>query len=193
MRYTANPFAALAPAVLLAACGGGVSLENASPAEVAEKVDAAGGAGFRPGKWETTIETVAVDIPGLEGAMKKQMTDMMLQQTQAHVSCITEAQAKSPPAEVIARTQGRCRYDTFRMSDGRIDGTLSCPAQGMGGTMKMRIAGTFDDDSFAIDNQMRTAAPGGSTMTIRAKATGKRLGDCTEAEKKAADAGLDAA
>ncbi len=176
-------------ALALAACGGNeVSMTNASPEEVAKKVDAAGGARFRPGKWEMTVQTLSVDIPGLEGAMKQQMTEMMLKKVQTHTSCITKKQAESPPAEVIARSQGRCKYENFQMDGGRIEGTLVCPAQGMGGAMKMRVAGTFDDESFAIDNDMEATAPNGPAMKIKAKSSGKRIGDCTAQEEKKADA-----
>lgn len=179
------PVAALA----LAACGGNeVSLTNATPEEVAKKVDAAGGAKFRPGKWEMTVQTVSVDIPGLDEALKKQMTDMMLKKVQKHTSCITKKQAESPPAEVIARSQGRCKYENFKMDDGAIDGTLVCPAQGMGGAMKMRVAGKFDAESFAIDNDMEATAPSGPAMKIKAKSSGKRIGDCTAEEERKADA-----
>ncbi|MEG3179569.1 DUF3617 domain-containing protein [Sphingomonas sp. LT1P40] len=176
-------------AFALASCGGSeVSLTNASPEEVAKKVDEAGGTRFKPGKWETVVQTVSVDIPGLEGEMKKQMTELMLKKVQTSTSCITEEQAKSPPAEVIAQSQGRCKYEKFQMGDGAIDGTLVCAAQGMGGEMKMRISGTFGDESFAIDNEMNAGGPNGPAMNIKAKTTGKRIGDCTAAEKKAADA-----
>lgn len=189
-----NTTTVILAALTLAACGGGdVSLTNASPEEVAKKVDAAGGVRFNPGKWETTMQTVSVDIPGLEGPMKQQMTDMMLKKVQTSTACITEDQAKSPPAEVLARTQGRCKYENFKMDGGKIDGTLVCPAQGdgqgmgAGGAMKMRIAGTFDGDSFAIDNDMQATSPNGPAMTIKAKTSGKRIGDCSAEEKKAAD------
>lgn len=183
------PLTALALPLTLAACGGDeVSMTNASPAEVAKKVDAAGGMRFKPGKWEMTIQTVSVDIPGLEGEMKKQMSDMMLKKVQAHTSCITKKQAESPPAEVIARSQGRCKYENFQMDGGKIDGTLVCPAQGMSGAMKMRVVGTFDDESFAIDNDMEATAQGGPAMKIKAKSSGKRIGDCTAEEEKKADA-----
>lgn len=100
--------------MLLAGCGEGeVSLTNASPQDVAKRIDAAGAARFRPGKWEMTIETVSVDIPGLDEAMKKQMTDATLKRLQTTTSCITKKQAESPPAEVIARSQGRCKYENF--------------------------------------------------------------------------------
>lgn len=181
-------------ALALTACGGNdVSMTNASPEEVAKKVDAAGAARFKPGKWEMTVQTVSVDIPGLQGEMKKQMTEMMLKKVQTSTSCITKKQAESPPAEVIARSQGRCKYENFQMDGGRIDGTLVCPAQGPegsmgGGAMKMRVAGTFDDDSFAIDNEMEATAQGGPAMKIKAKSSGKRIGDCTAEEEKKADA-----
>ena len=191
MRYTAIiPFAALA----LTACGGGdVALKNASVEEVAKKVEEAGGTRFRPGKWETTVQTVSVDIPGMPAEMKKQMTDAMLSKTQTSTSCITEEQAKNPPAQVLAATQGKCKYDNFTMADGKIDGTLVCPAQGMAGEMKMRMAGTFDGESFATENEMNVTAPGGQGMHIKAKTVGKRIGECTDAEKKAANEALKAA
>lgn len=180
-------------AVSLAACGGNdVSMTNASPEEVAEKVDAAGATKFRPGKWEMTIQTVSVDVPGLEGHMKQQMTDMMLKKVQTHTSCITKKQSESPPAEVIARSQGRCKYENFEMKGGRIDGTLVCPAQGQGamagGAMTMRVAGTFNETNFAIENDMEATVPNGPAMKIKAKSSGKRIGDCTADEEKKADA-----
>ena len=47
------------------------------------------------------------------------------------------------------------------------------------GKMTMKISGTFSDDAFAIDNDMETTMPGGArTMKIKAKTTGKRVGDC---------------
>lgn len=165
-------------ALTLAACGGSdVSVTNASPEEVAAKVDAAGGARFNPGEWETTVETVSVEIPGLEGAMKDEMTRMMLQRKQVGKNCITPEQAKSPPAEVLAQSKGRCTYETFTMTGGKIDGTMVCDAEG--GKMTMKISGTFSDNSFAIDNDMETTMPGGArTMKIKARTSGKRIGEC---------------
>ena len=175
MRVTVMiSFAALA----LAACGGDdVSVTNASPEEVAKKVDQAGGARFNPGEWETTVETVSVDIPGLTGPMKEQMTQLMLNKKQVGTSCVTPEEAKSPPAKVLANGQGRCTYEKFTMAGGKIDGTLSCDAEG--GKMTMRMTGSFTDDRFTIENDMETAMPGGAqVMKIKAKTSGKRLGEC---------------
>ncbi|MCR5872552.1 MULTISPECIES: DUF3617 domain-containing protein [unclassified Sphingomonas] len=169
-----TPIAALA----LTACGGSdVAVTNASPEEVAAKVDAAGGARFNPGEWETTVETVSIDIPGLAGPMKDEMTKMMLQKQQVTKNCVTPEQAKSPPAEVLAQSKGRCTYEKFTMAGGKIDGTMVCDADG--GKMTMKISGTFSDTAFAIDNDMETTMPGGAqTMKIKAKTSGKRVGEC---------------
>ncbi|MFL9841657.1 DUF3617 domain-containing protein [Sphingomonas sp. ST-64] len=175
MRVTVMiPFAALA----LAACGGDeVSVTNASPNEVAKKVDEAGGARFNPGEWETTVETISVDIPGLTGPMKDQMTQTMLNKKQVGKTCVTPEEAKSPPAKVLANGQGRCTYEKFTMAGGEIDGTLSCDAEG--GKMTMRITGSFTGDSFAIENDMQATMPGSARlMKIKAKTSGKRLGEC---------------
>ena len=175
MRIIAiTPLAALA----LAACGGDdVSVTNASPEEVAKKVDEAGGARFNPGEWETTVETVSVDIPGLAPQMKEQMIQLMLNKKQVGRNCVAPEQAKSPPAEVLANSQGRCTYEKFTMAGGKIDGTLLCDAEG--GKMTMRMTGSFTRDSFEIENDMETTMPGGAqVMKIKAKTSGKRLGDC---------------
>ncbi|MBX3595745.1 DUF3617 domain-containing protein [Sphingomonas sp.] len=171
-------------ALALAACGGSeVSITNASPEEVAKKVDEAGGAGFKPGEWETTVETVSVDIPGLDGPMEEQMRQIMLKKKQVGRHCVTPEQAKSPSAEVLANSQGRCTYETFRMAGGKIDGTLVCASQEMGGKMTMRMSGSFTGTSFAIDNAMESPAPnGGPAMKITARTTGKRIGDCPAAK-----------
>src|SRR5690606_34272866 len=165
-----------------------VSLTNASPEEVAKQVDQAGGGSFEPGKWEVTISTLSVDIPGLDPAMQKQMGDTMLKQQQTHTSCMTKKQAKSPPAEMIARSQGHCKYENFQMDNGRIDGTLVCAPQGTAGEMRMRITGSFDSTNFAIENDMEATAPNGPVMKIKGKSTGKRIGDCTAEEERKAEA-----
>src|SRR5207237_2397947 len=53
----------------LAACNKGpnISVKNASAGEVAEKVREAGGSGsfIDPGRWETKVSLLDVDIPGM--------------------------------------------------------------------------------------------------------------------------------
>lgn len=193
MRHPLS-FAALAPAILLAACGGAeVSVKNASAEEVAKKVAEAGGTGFRPGRWETTVQTLSVDLPGLPPEMKKQMTEAMLKKTETSTSCITEEQAKNPPAQVLAATNGKCKYDNFVMADGKIDGTLVCPMEDAGGgEMKMRMTGTFDGESFVSENEINATTPAGPGMHVKVRTTGKHIGQCSEAEKKAANEALKA-
>jgi len=184
----------LPTALMLAACGGDeVALTNASPSEVARQIDAAGGVRFKPGKWEMTVQTVSVDVPGLEGELKQQMTQTMLKRVQTTTRCISRKQAMSPPAEVIARSQGRCKYEKFEMDEGRIDGTLVCATPGAdsaaaGDGMRMRVVGTFDENGFAIDNDMEAKSARGPAMRIKAKSSGKRIGECTADEERAVDA-----
>lgn len=176
------PLSLLTAATLtLAGCGSDeVSLTNASPEEVAKEVAKSGGAaGFNPGQWETTVETLDIEIPGLPAQMKDQMAEVM-KKTQTASSCITPEEANSPPAEILAASEGRCRYETFKMGGGKMDGTLKCSGEGMMGEMTMKITGTFDDDSFVIDNEVDATAPnGGPAMKIKSRSTGKRTGECT--------------
>lgn len=54
--------------------------------------------------------------------------------------------------------------------------------------MKMRVAGTFDAERFAIDNDMEASVPNGPSMKIKARSSGRRIGDCTAEEERKADA-----
>lgn len=185
----------IAPLILmLPACGGGdettaeqaaetgeVELTNASPGEVAKQAQASGAMRLNPGQWETTVEVVDSEVPGMpKGGPHSQALGMMREARTTVSNCVTPQEAENPESSVFTGSNGQCRYERFSMAGGRIEGTLSCRGQDGGGDMRMTTAGTFSDTAFALDNAMETRMGGveGAVMKMKAKVSGKRIGDC---------------
>lgn len=180
-----------ATALLLAACGGDesteqsaavtgeVNLKNASLEEVQKQAQAAGApARLQPGQWETRVAISDVNMPGVPPAMAKSLGETMKAAAATTVTnCITPEEAERPQGRVFGGQSDQCRYEKFQMGNGRIDGTLVCEEKDRGGQMTMVTAGTFTATSFAIQNDMEMKG-GPQAMTMKARVTGKRLGEC---------------
>jgi hypothetical protein len=161
-----------------AAKTGEVSLTNASPAEVAKQAQAAGGAHFTPGEWETAVDVTEVDLPGVPAEMREQMKKTLMSATKVVKSCMTPEQAAKPQAGMLSgKNDGRCTYKNFTMAGGRIDAVMVC-AGAQGAEMTQTIAGTYTDTSFALTSSMdATGGPGGG-MKMKARTNGRRIGEC---------------
>src|SRR3546814_16763140 len=65
------------------------------------------------------------------------------------------------------------------MEGGRMVGTMTCTGGQLPGTMVMKMDGTYSDESYDMTMDMETSGlPGGMTMTVKARTTGERVGDC---------------
>lgn len=187
MKYA---LAAVLPLVLLAGCGGNdVDLKNASVADVAKATRDA--ARLDPGQWRSTVEIVAVDMPGMpekEKQMASAMFKRMIGQKQINEHCITKEQAEKPPAEMMSGGNSACRFDQFQMSDGKMNAKMNCSAKDRPGTMQMTMTGDFGGKTYALASEMAMSGgpgmPAGAQMVIKAKNSGERIGEC-----KAAPAG----
>ncbi|WP_213981293.1 DUF3617 domain-containing protein [Sphingomonas sp. dw_22] len=180
------------PLLALAACNqqstadsaaktGEVSLTNAAPSEVARQAQAAGPAHFAPGEWETTVEIVGMDMPGMASMppqMRDQMKKSLMAANRSVKTCVTPEQAAKPQADMLTgKTDGRCTYRNYTMANGRIDATLACSGP-RGGEMTQTIAGTFTDASFTLASEVHSSGGPGGSMNMKARTTGKRIGDC---------------
>lgn len=187
MRSRAIPLAALA----LAACGGEttretaartgeVDVKNASVAEVARQTRAAGTRlSFDPGNWQTTVEVIEAEVPGVPKQMVDQMRDRMMAKSVV-TSCMTPEQAERPGEDMFGGSQGNCRFDRFTMKDGRIDGAMTCTGDGAGNQpAKITMSGDFTRTTFNLDNRIEAAPGSGPAIKMRSKVQGKRLGECT--------------
>ncbi len=173
-------------ALALAACSSepSVTAENASVAEVQEKIKAAGGKTvfLSPGRWESTVKIDKVDIPGMPAELAQHMQAAVGGKVSA--SCLTPEEAKKPAADFFGgKDRKDCRYEHFTMGDGKLDAKLTCG--GDGGTATVAMKGDYDPGHFRI--AMTTDAKAGpnmpGAMTMAATVDSKRTGACTGKEE----------
>ena len=171
-------------ALPLAACNSSPTVEakNASVAEVAEKVDKVGGVDefLRPGKWLTKATLEELSAPGMPPGIADNMKAMMAKKPGTE-SCMTQADARKPRTDFFGGNKN-CRYDHFKMGDGKIDAKMRCTAGG--GTQVMTMAGDFSPEEYhmAMTTEMDRGASGPAgamgSMTMKMRVEGKRVGEC---------------
>jgi Protein of unknown function (DUF3617) len=164
----------------LAGCGGPEKADGNGSADSAKAGDsasagAAAGVKLRPGEWETTVETLKVDAPG----MPKEMAGLMAgQQKMTMRSCITAAQAEQPSGDLFrGKNDGKCQYEGFDVSGGRVKGKMTCSGGGQPGSVTLEMDGRYGGESYEVNQKMRTDAQG-MAMTIESRVTARRVGDC---------------
>jgi hypothetical protein len=152
----------------------GATRESAKAGGTAD-AGAASGMKMRPGEWETTVETLKVDAPGLP----KEMAGMMAgQQKMTMRSCITAAQAEQPSGELFrGKTGGNCQYEGFTVSAGRVKGKMTCTGGSTPGSVTLEMDGRYGAESYEVDQKMKTEMQG-MTMNVDSRVTARRVGDC---------------
>lgn len=170
----------------LAACGSKptVSAENASVAEVAEKVKASGPTmQLNPGRWEAKVAIDRIDIPNLPPEVAANMRNAAANQVAA--SCLTPEEAKKPAAEFFGgKDRKDCRYDHFTMGGGNLDAQLTCGDTG--GKAQVTMKGTYSPDNFRIAMTTRMVSTPGApakAMSIAATIDSRRVSECKGDER----------
>lgn len=157
----------------LAACGSEPK-GDMSPEEVADELSQMK---IRPGQWEATNEVLSSEAPGLPAEAIRRMVGRKTSVS----NCITPEQASKPSANFLAaQKDGKCTYQDWSMDDGEMRGTMTCQGPDLPGRAVMKMAGTYGEESY--DMTMETAVsglPNGMSMTVTARTSGKRTGDCT--------------
>ena len=184
-----HKLAVIACSAALAACNKGpeINEKNASVEEVAQKVReaAADHSLVKPGKWQTKVSLLDVDIPGMPPQMAAQMKQTMAKmQEHSFESCLTEADVNKPKEDFFAGHNKDCRYDHFTMSGGKIDAALRCEGK-PNGAMTMAINGTYSRDSYEATMAMDVAGGRQGSMKLRSHSESHLIGQCTAAEIKA--------
>jgi hypothetical protein len=178
----------------LAGCGGGhkdggnATADGTSPTASASAAATGSGGGsvqIQPGEWETKIESVEVDAPGLPPQAKDMLARAMGGSKTTVRNCVTPEQARRPDADMFSgKGRGNCKSSDFSISGGHMHGTVSCPAgEGRLGSMTMVMDGQFSPQGYSVSQNMTTDA-GGTKMTIKSRVTGKRVGECSDATKE---------
>jgi hypothetical protein len=179
-------FAAVA-ALVLGGCNKSPNIDakNATPAEVAQKVQEAGAdqSFVHPGLWRSTVTIEKFDMPGVPPDMVRRMKAMMAE-NQGHdfETCLTAADVKQPKEDFFAGRSNQCRYDHFTMEGGKIDAVMRC---GKGeGVRTMQMIGTFSPERYemhmatmlqATDEALDAA---GHAMQMQMRVESQRIGEC---------------
>ena len=128
------------------------------------------------GQWEATNEIVSATAPGMPPDMLKQMVG---NKTTVQ-NCITPEQAAKPSANFLAAQEtSNCTYQDWSMNRGKMTGTMTCEGGQMPGKMVMAMSGSYAPTKYDMNMDMKsTGLPGGMSMDIKARTTGRRVGDC---------------
>ncbi|WP_118857823.1 DUF3617 domain-containing protein [Sphingomonas mesophila] len=174
--------ASLACLLALAACDFGpkVSVENATPEEVAAEMKKSGLAEElrKPGQWQTVMSVVDLKAPGMPPEALNQMKQMM-GSGQTTERCVTEAELKQVES-FIGQNNANCRFDHYRVSGGKIDGKAKCSQGAVNQLMTMNGNFTADTSDMTIRSET-SGGPPGQNMTVTMNIKSKRLGECKAA------------
>lgn len=172
-------------AAALSACNKSptVNAKNATPEEVAKKVQESGadqGMTVEPGLWQSKVTIEKFEVPGMPPEIAERMKSVMAQGS-VHDSqtCLTPEDVKKPKEDFFAGKDTTCRYDHFTMGGGRIDALMHCGKKEGGQTMRM--AGSYASESYQM--QMATEADtgdeGGGAMQMQMRVEAHRVGECS--------------
>ena len=161
--------------------------QNASVAEVAEKVREARGSDeyLRPGKWLSKATLEELSAPGMPAGMADQMKLTMASKPGSE-SCMTEDDVQEPNTDFFGGKNDQCRYDHFKMGDGKIDAQDALhrrrrhAADDDDRRLWPRRISHGDDHEHGMPEPAAAAAHGSMTMKMRVE--GKRIGDCDAGE-----------
>lgn len=175
-----KPRAALVPALLLAGCdwGSSVDLRNESGSVVAAQIRrVAAEQGFaQPGRWVTSITLKQVDVTGMPEAALAHLKKGVGKPKQAEICLRPEDIQRG--GFYVGEENAACRYERFRMGQGRIEGSLRCADQM--GTRAMAMSGSYGPSRYDLvlvtDAQSKQAGQGKASVTMAMEA--HRTGPC---------------
>ncbi len=180
MRLPILPILALSTALTLAGCGSGktVTASNESVSDVAKKV-ADAGLKFTPGRWDSTMKFVKLEMDGMPPEAKAMMSKVM-GKDRTYSSCLTKEEAEKPDAKFFGQADERCKYDSFAMGGGKIDAKMTCKAQQ--GSQTMTMQGNYTPETYQMTMAINGQGPGGKAMSMQMEVSAKHTGECTGKE-----------
>jgi hypothetical protein len=125
---------------------------------------------IRPGKWQSVVTILDVQMPNARPGMAAAMRG----KPQVFTSCVTAAQAANGPRTLLQATNGQCRYSTFNASGGRINAAMTCNFGQRG--MTIRSTGTYTATTMDITGSSLTT--GKLPMQMKTRTAARRLGNC---------------
>ena len=126
---------------------------------------------IQPGKWQTTITTLDVQMPngppGVGAALRGKPPQVV-------TACVTPQQAAAGPRGVIGASKGACRYTSFTASGGRLNGVMTCNF----GTGTMTATSTGRYTATTLDINGTSVMTGKMRMTTKTHTVSRRIGPC---------------
>ena len=163
------PGAAAALLLALGACAQGADRDMSDNEVAAELAHMR----ITPGLWE--LKSAVVEVRGPE--LPREVRNRMIGPRPTLRNCLTPAQAARPSANFLAaRTDTSCRYRGFSIRDGQMRGEMRCR------DTQARMTGRYEPERYDFDMELEGPAPGGETMTLSVRASGRRLGACERGE-----------
>jgi uncharacterized protein DUF3617 len=146
-----NKFLAATPLLLLTAASGSLPIQ--------------------PGKWQTKITILDIQMPGGPPGVAAAMRG---KPPQVVTACVTPQQAAAGPRSVVEASKGACRYTSFNASGGRLNGAMSCKFGA--GAMTATSSGTYTATS--MDIYGTSVMTGQMRMTTKTHTVSRRIGPC---------------
>ena len=125
---------------------------------------------IRPGKWQSIVTILDVQLP----KARPGMAEAMRGKPQVFTNCVTPAQAANGPRTLLQATSGQCRYSTFNASGGRINAVMACNFGQR--SMTIRSTGTYTATTMDLTGSSTTT--GAMPMQMKTRTAARRLGGC---------------
>ena len=154
---------AFIPLLVLAGCGEAAPENKAAPAAAAS---------IAAGQWELTSEVTSFDTAD-DGAPK--INTPAGTRTVENVCVGAEGR---PPTALFSGSGYDCEYGTYYVRNGRANVTLDCRRPGLQGSVQLAVDGTVEAEEFEFTRDIRTNLVTDGDVTIAARVTGRRTGDC---------------
>jgi outer membrane murein-binding lipoprotein Lpp len=153
----------LAALAMLAGCGE-AEKEKAKASEVSA---------IAPGLYQVTREVTAfrqtdrAPTPQINTPAGTRSTDSI---------CV--AAGAEPNGELFAGAGSTCTYDNHYLRRGRLNSSLVCRRDGLGGEIRMTAYGTVAADGFEVNVDTTTYLNGDGDAAFTTRTVGRRTGDC---------------
>lgn len=168
---------ALAAAALLGACSGAGKSDadgdgKVSLGEAAKQAEAQG-MKPEPGLYKTTVTMTNLDIPGMPPEMKDHGAGLV----RTLEDCLTTEEVDKGFEGMVKQGQdGECAYESFALSDGKIDAVLVCKAEGR--AIRTSMSGTATSTGADLVATTALEFDGASKGTMTATIKHERIGQC---------------
>ncbi|MES1974124.1 MAG: DUF3617 domain-containing protein [Pseudomonadota bacterium] len=126
---------------------------------------------IQPGKWQTTVTILDVQMPSAPPGVSAGIRG---QPPQVATACVTPQQAAAGPRTVLQASRGKCQYTNFSAIGGRLNAVMTCGFAS--GAMTVTSNGTYTATS--LDLNGTSVMSGKMRMTMRTHTIGRRIGGC---------------